>query len=128
LEVGLLDADLIVDGDGATLRGSGGGGFAEARVIRLAAAHYGIDESGRSGAEIESGEGGAIGRLKQGLVFGSGEEEFRGAISIVIQHFHARPSAVGGELIGKGFRANEPAPKLRAEMRRVKATEYTVPV
>ena len=36
LEVGLLHADLIVDGDGATLRSGGRGGFAKACVISLA--------------------------------------------------------------------------------------------
>src|SRR5271157_6341010 len=35
LEVGLLHTDLVVNGDGATLRGSVRGGFAEPRVIRL---------------------------------------------------------------------------------------------
>jgi len=128
LEIGLLDANLVVNGDrGAAVAGIAGR-FAKAGMAGLEAALDGVDERGGRGTEIEGGNGGSVGRLEKSLVLGSGKEELGVAVGVVIEKLDAGDMAAGSELIDEGFRANEIAPELGAKMRRVESAENAVPV
>src|SRR6266849_4894200 len=126
LEAGLLDACLLVNGSNLP-RGRLSRSLAQGRVVRLRPAQNGVYERRSGRPEIERGDGPPIAGFQQGLILRSGEEQFAGAIGIVIEQFDAGHQCTGSVEVGEGFGANEIAPRIGAEMRSVDPTEYAVP-
>lgn len=126
-QVRLLDADLVVNGSDGPRNGHAGD-FAQAGMVGLEAAHHGVDEGGSGGAKIERGDGGAIFGLEKRLPVRGAEEEFIGAVSVVIEKFDAWSGRFRVLLISDGFGADEVAPRIGAEMGSVDAAENTVPI
>src|SRR5712692_10981658 len=84
LEAGLLDACLLVNGSNLP-RGRLSRSLAQGRVVRLRPAQNRVYERRSSRPEVERGDGPTDIGLQQCLVFGRGEEQFAGAIRVVIE-------------------------------------------
>ena len=126
LEARLFDAGLFVNGsDFARSRSSRG--FAQTRMIRLGPAQNGVNERGSSRPEVERGDGSTVAGLQQRLIFGSSEEQLASAIGIVIERLDAGHQRARSVKVREGFGANEIAPRIGTEMRRIDSTEYAVP-
>src|SRR5262252_4802626 len=97
-------------------------------MVSLRTARNGVDQRGAARAEVENRDGGSVGRLQKGLILWSREEKLGGSVSIVVQKLHPSYHVAGSELIGKRFRPDQVAPKLRAQMRRVDPAKDAVPV
>ena len=126
LEAGLLDTGLLVNGSNLT-RGRLSRSLAQGRVVRLGPAQNGVYERRSSRPEVERGDGPTVIGLQQCLVFGRGEEQFAGAIRIVIEQLDTSHECAGRVKVGKGFGANEITPRIGAEMRSIDPAEYAVP-
>src|SRR5215831_21136511 len=97
-------------------------------MVSLRTARNGVDQCGAARAKVENRDGGSVGRLQKGLILWSREEKLGGSVGIVVQKLHPSYHVAGGELIGKRFRPDQVAPKLRAQMRRVDPAKDPVPV
>ena len=122
LEARLLDAGLLVNGDGRA-GGAGSRGFAQARVISLGAAQDGIDERGSSGAEIERGDGSAVTGFQQRLGFRRREEQLVGTVGVVVQKFDTREERAGGLPVDAVFETG-----LRGHLERYRMAGYDLEV
>src|SRR5215472_9513982 len=127
LEAGFFDACLFVDG-GDRAGHSGSRSFAQARVVSLGTAQDGIDERDTSGAKVQSSDGAAIAGLQERLEFRGSKKQFVRAVGVVVEHFDARRMRAGSEAVGDGFRTDEIACGIGAEMRSVDSPEDAVPV
>src|SRR6059058_11193 len=116
LEARLLDAGLLVNGDGRA-GGAGSRGFAQARVISLGAAQDGIHERGGRGTKIERGNGSAVAGLQNRLKFRRREEQLVRAIGVVVEHFHTWSGRAGSEAVSNRLGANKIASGIGAEVR-----------
>src|ERR1700693_3363009 len=126
LEAGLFDAGLLVNGSDLA-RGRLSRSFSQTRVIGLGPAQNGVYERRGSRPEVKRGNGPAIARFQQGLILRSGEEQFAGAIGIVVEQLDAGHQCAGSVEVGEGFGTNEIAPRIGAEMWGIDPTEYAVP-
>src|SRR5689334_2096721 len=128
LQAGLLDAGLLVNGNGRAGGAGAHGCFAQACVVSLRAAQDGIDERGGCKTKIERGEGAPVAGLQERLKFRRREKQFVRAVGVVVEHFHAGSGRAGREAVSNRFGANEIPRGVGTEMRRVDASEDTVPV
>src|SRR6202008_119030 len=67
-EIGFLDADLIVDGNGSAGRRCGRRGFLQAGMVSLRAPRNRIDQGGAARAEIKRRDGSSIRRFEKSLI------------------------------------------------------------
>src|SRR5262245_55028424 len=84
LQAGLLDACLLVNGNGCA-GGVSLSGLAQARVVSLRPAKHGIDERSGRGAKVERRDGAAIARFHERLKFRRREQQFVRAVRIVVK-------------------------------------------